>query len=159
VFGNYGWREPVGAAGLVCWDAMGGRLYEYAPPAGTDSICDCYALNVTADDEIWLYYYTEFPLVRLRRNGELSVWHCPLSGSDAFAIHDRIALFRGGYKQHDVYHLFELENGGLMTEHFLFTFTDDAGKCLQNAHTFARGPFLYLLEGFRCYRADVRELV
>jgi len=159
VFGNFGWTEPVGSTGLLCWDAMGGRLYEYVPPPGTDTICDCYALNVTADDEIWLYYYTEFPLVRVRRNGEVSVWHCPLGGSAAFALHDHFVLFRGGYKQRDIYQLFELENGGVMTQHSLFTLTDESGRPLQSVRAFARGPLLYLLEGFRCYRADVRELV
>ncbi len=159
MFGNYGWQEPVGAAGLVCWDALGGRLYEYDPPAGTDAICDCYALNVTADDEIWLCYYTEFPLVRLRRNGDASVWQSQVGGSDAFAIHDRFVLFRGGYSQRDIYQLFELKDDGSMIQRSFFTFMDDSGKRLQNVHAFARGPFLYLRQGVRCYRADVRELV
>jgi len=159
VFGNYGWTEPIGGAGLVCWDATGESIYEYVPPAGMDSICDCYALNVTADDEIWLYYYTEFPLVRLRRNGDASVWRSQLGGSDAFAIHNGFVLFRGGYNQRDTYQLFELGNEGLMTQRSLLAFTDDSGARLQNVHAFARGPFLYLRDGLRCYRADVRELV
>src|SRR5919204_7050215 len=65
VFGNYGWDNPVGASGLVAWDSAGNKLYEFQPGAGLDAICDCYALNVESEDDVWLYYYTEFPLVRL----------------------------------------------------------------------------------------------
>src|SRR4051812_29941082 len=58
VFGNYGWDDPVGASGLVAWDASGKKLYEFAPTGGLDSICDCYALNVLDEENVWLYYYT-----------------------------------------------------------------------------------------------------
>src|SRR5262245_53686623 len=29
IFGNYGWKSPVGAAGLVAWDTSGTMLYEF----------------------------------------------------------------------------------------------------------------------------------
>jgi hypothetical protein len=108
VFGNYGWQSPVGASGLVAWDTDGNKLYEFEPRNGLDSICDCYALNVESEEDIWLYYYTEFPLVRLRRREIESVWKMPLGGSSAFAISAGHALFRGGYKDRDTYQLFSL---------------------------------------------------
>jgi len=159
VFGNFGWTEPVGTAGLLCWDAHGRRLSEYHPPAGLDSICDCYALNVASDDETWLYYYTEFPLVRVRRDGEIKAWRCPLGGSDGFAIHGNYVLFRGGYRRHDDCQLFHLNDDGSMKPLGSYSFADESGRSLQGARAFSRGPFLYLSEGSACFRADVRELV
>jgi hypothetical protein len=69
VFGNYGWGSPgpapVGASGLVHFGATGERISEYdSAAAGTDSICDAYAL-CTAEDGAWVYFYTEFPISSL----------------------------------------------------------------------------------------------
>ena len=112
VFGNYGWQAPVGASGLVAWDPGGIKLYEFQPSKGLDSICDCYALNVESEKDVWLYYYTEFPLVRLHDREIQSVWRMPLEGSDAFAVSASHALFRGGYKDRDTYQLFALGKDG-----------------------------------------------
>jgi hypothetical protein len=60
VFGNLGWRRPIGAAGLVRFSRQGDRLWAYDPPSGASAIADCYALNVDAR-VTWIYYYTDFP--------------------------------------------------------------------------------------------------
>src|SRR5262249_20886820 len=112
VFGNYGWQNPVGASGLVGWDSAGKQLYEFQPDAGLDAICDCYALNVKSEEDVWLYYYTQFPLVRLHHREIASVWKMPQGGSDAFAVSTGHALFRGGYKDRDTYQLFDLGKEG-----------------------------------------------
>jgi hypothetical protein len=54
VFGNYGWGRPgpapLGQSGLVRFDPRGEALFTCdAETAGTDSICDAYAMNM-ADD-------------------------------------------------------------------------------------------------------------
>src|SRR5262249_40802979 len=54
VFGNYGWNHPgpptIGGAGLVAFGPNGERRFAYdAEAAGTDAICDAYAMNVAAD--------------------------------------------------------------------------------------------------------------
>jgi hypothetical protein len=64
VFGNYRWNQPMGASGLNCFDSAGRILWEFKPPAGFDSICDCYSLNV-ANNAVWTCYYTDFPLVKI----------------------------------------------------------------------------------------------
>jgi hypothetical protein len=110
VFGNLGWREPVGASGLVAWSSAGERLYEFAPPAGLDSIADCYALNVASDEVTWCYYYTEFALVRVCGLQAQKYWRVPLAGSRAFAISGEFVLFAGGYDDTDTYTLFQLED-------------------------------------------------
>jgi hypothetical protein len=80
IFGNYGWNEPIGASGLICWDDTGTQRYAYTPSSGLDSICDCYALNVATDCDTWCYYYTEFPLVHLRDTQIVAAWDCPIKG-------------------------------------------------------------------------------
>ena len=61
VFGN-----GIGAQGVVCFDGAGVPLFRYAEFAeqhGLPMISDCYAMNVGPGGEVWLNYYTDFPLV------------------------------------------------------------------------------------------------
>jgi len=49
-------------------------------------ISDCYALNVDATGDVWINYYTDFPLVRLREYKLEKVWLNFGVLGDAFAI-------------------------------------------------------------------------
>jgi hypothetical protein len=96
------------------WDAPDGRRYEnsgllratpdgevawtFAPPEGAGSIDDCYALNVSGDgDPVWACYYSDFPVVRIARDGHARFWRSGETGVRAIAVAgDRIVL-GGGY--------------------------------------------------------------
>lgn len=104
VFGNYGWSHPgpptIGGSGLVAFTPNGERCFEYdAEAAGTDTICDAYAMNVATDEEVWVYFYTDFPIVRIRER-RYQVWKTDIRGARALAIKGDRALLFGGY--HDV---------------------------------------------------------
>jgi hypothetical protein len=158
VFGNYGWRNPVGAAGLVAWDSGGNKLYEFQP-GGLDMICDCYALNVESEADVWLYYYTEFPLVRLHRREIRSVWPMPIRGSHAFAVYHRHALFGGGYEDRDTYRLFSLDPGGKPELIAELELCDGGGELLRPSRVVGRGDSIYLLSDGAVYRADVQSAI
>lgn len=98
VFGNYGWNQPMGASGLVCYDSAGRILWEFKPPTGFDSICDCYALNV-AKNAVWACYYTDFPLVKIDTNKRIQGWKNDVGGASALAVDGRRALLWGGYRE------------------------------------------------------------
>jgi hypothetical protein len=156
VFGNYGWQSPVGASGLVAWDSAGNKVYEFQPRDGLDSICDCYALNVESEEDVWLYYYTEFPLVRLRRREIESVWKMPLGGSGAFAVSRGHALFCGGYKDRDTYQLFALgknANPDLLAK---VEFRNENGSKLVADRVVGRTDVIHLLSDGHFYQVDVQ---
>jgi hypothetical protein len=96
VFGNYGWNQPMGASGLICFDSAGRILWEFKPPAGFDSICDCYSLNV-ANNAVWTCYYTDFPLVKIDADKRVQGWKSDVGGASALAVDGRRALLWGGY--------------------------------------------------------------
>lgn len=98
VFGNFGWKTPIGSAGLCCFDASGQRIWEYQPPSGFDHICDCYAMNVSRDGA-WVYYYTEFPIVRIDADWRSEGWKSPSSGARALAVRQNRVLLYGGYSE------------------------------------------------------------
>ena len=102
VFGNFGWglpdsEPPLGRAGLVCWSTAGDQLYEFAPPADLGPIDDCYALNVF-DDQAWVCYYSDFPVVSIDRNFAARGWLSEVAGAHSIAVGSkgRIGLV-GGY--------------------------------------------------------------
>jgi hypothetical protein len=156
IFGNYGWDNPVGASGLVAWDTAGNRLYEFQPGAGMGPICDCYALNVESEEDVWCYYYTEFPLVHLRSRKIRSVWKIPLAGSGAFAVSTNHALFCGGYKERNTYRLFSLDSGGKATLAATIELHDENGNELVGDRVVGRGDAIYLVCGHTIYRVDVQ---
>ena len=103
IYGNYGWggggdASPIGAAGLVCFDASGRPEWKYEPISGTDFISELYALNV-CDEEAWAYYYTDFPIVRIGPDRKVSAWPTATSGARAFAVGNGKILLFGGYSE------------------------------------------------------------
>lgn len=100
VFGNFGWSDPgpppIGAGGLVVFDASGGILWEYPDESHTPPIDDCYAMNVTGDAAT-IFFYSTFPVCTIARDFALSFFPTPLRGCKAFAIADGRVLFSGQY--------------------------------------------------------------
>lgn len=158
VFGNYGWKPPVGEAGLVAWDANGDKLYEYQP-AGLDAICDCYALNVESDADVWCYYYTEFPLVHLRDRKIKAHWEMPVRGSDAFAVFGGYALFRGGYGARDTYHLFSLPHDKKPVPVQQYEFVNPERQPLVAGWATARSDAIHFIADGSLYRVDVQAAI
>jgi hypothetical protein len=104
VFGNFGWgisgaSQPLGAAGLVCYDQYGRATWEYSPSDGLEYIADCYALNV-AEEYVWACYYTDFPIIRIDPQGRVDGWRTDLSGPRELAVEGTSVLSFGGYSGH-----------------------------------------------------------
>ena len=159
VFGNFGWTDPVGASGLVAWGSDGNRVFEFEPRDGMDSICDCYALNVASEEDVWFYYYADFPLVRLRRGEIESIWKIPVKGSDAFAVSADHVLFRGGYKNRDAYSLFSLRSDDepkLLAE---IELRDTSGGKLVAERVAGRGGAIHLISGGLLYCVEVPRVL
>lgn len=159
VFGNFGWTQPVGASGLVAWDRIGNKVYEFEPASGLDSICDCYALNVESDESTWLYYYSEFPLVHLRSRKIEGHWAIPIRGSRAFAVSQRTVVFSGGYNDRDHYDIFELGPKHSITQTGTVTLASEQQTPLVAQQVFARGESFFLVSGSLVYGFDVQSAI
>ncbi|MDH4048476.1 MAG: hypothetical protein OEV63_10120 [Gammaproteobacteria bacterium] len=159
IFGNYGWENPVGASGLVAWDFTGNKLYEFEAAGESDAMSDCYALNVQSDDDVWCYYYTDFPLVHLHGQKIVSALQVPVSGSDAFAVWGNHALFRGEYKNHDTYRLLSLSSAGEATLLAEIELYDQEGVKIAAERVMGRGDNIHVLSGQVLYKVGVREAI
>lgn len=149
IFGNFGWNSPgpecLGARGLVRFDAAGKPCFHYsAVEAGTDDICDAYAINASADGAVWVYFYTEFPIVRIL-DGTYRTWACGLGGAQAIAIDDSRALLFGDYDVHHLARVVHLGNDGRATCERELVVQDEAGLPIVGARAFGVGKRLYLM--------------
>lgn len=92
--GVYG--TGISTEGLVCFDRSGKPIFrfrEHAQKSKLPHIDDCYALNVAMNGDVWVNYYSDFPLLLLR-DMELSL-HLPEFGSlgRAFAVHENSLIY------------------------------------------------------------------
>jgi hypothetical protein len=147
VLGNYGWggrgHQPIGASGLAAFSSSGDIAYTYdATRAGTGSIIDAYAINVAGDD-VWAYFYTEFPIVRFRR-GHYTTWRTDVRYACALAVSRRRALLFGGYESRSAARILELGDDGAARVVETRVTTDDEGDELDRTHAWGIGARLYL---------------
>jgi hypothetical protein len=155
VFGNYGWSsrgpEPIGASGLVKFDSSGQRVLSFdAEAAGTDTICDAYAMNLIGDDDAWVYFYTEFPIVRIR-NGKYQCWSYGEAGASAMAVReDRVALF-GDYKTRNRLRILGLERDGKTKTVGDLTVAAESQDLTEDTYAFGVGGTLYFVNDRRVF--------
>lgn len=140
VFGD----STLGQAGLVCLDRSGQvtfRFNEFASAGLVPDIADCYALNVCFDREVWLCYYTDFPLVQLAEGKIARIWReLSVKGSHAFAVSGRKVLFTGGYNKRNRLFLVDLDTSKVQQR----IPVDGEGKEIVAFSAFGRGSGLWL---------------
>ena len=148
VFGNYGWHSPgpecIGSSGCVRFDINGNVSFHFSPDdAGTDIICDAYAMNVVGDNDVWIYFYTEFPIAHIT-NGQYTVWDFGIGGAAALAVeHDRVLLF-GDYNKHNLVRIVQLGTDNKVTILAEMPLVDESGAAITNALPYGVGKYLYL---------------
>ncbi len=132
VFGNYGWDEPIGAAGLAVWE-NGNIIWE-----ADSGICDCYAMNTDDSGRIWYYYYTDFELVCTDFMTE-QTYQPGIDGANIFILTEdrQSVIFDAGYDRHGSFVKEHFKNGSLCgSEDVRFDF---GGEEINIAFCTARG--------------------
>lgn len=154
VFGDGGLAQN----GLVCLDRNGDVAWEYGDVArqnGLPLIDDCYAVNAVSSEEVWLCYYSAFPLIKLTDGRPEAVWlEQPVRGSSAFAVGRGRALFQGGYRQRDRLLLLRLDT--LEVEEIQPV--DAEGRPLSCERAVGRGERLYLWTDQAVYAIDANTV-
>ena len=150
VFGNFGWGgpgpTPIGASGLVAFTPTGDLRFSYDPAAaGTDQICDAYAMNVAANDDVWVYFYDEFPVIRIA-NGNYQKWSFGIGGAHGLAVHGTRVLLVGDYNRPSLGRVLHLGNDGVahLVEEVLIV--DDSGNPIEGARMSGLGSDLYFFK-------------
>jgi hypothetical protein len=158
VCGNFGWGdpgpEPVGAAGLNCFDDQGALLWRFPADCDFGPIDDCYALNLCAD-EARVFAYSAFELYRVSSRFELTGWTTGLAGCHAFAVSGSHALFTGQYDDPaDTGYLAELTDGRLANVETV-TFELRNGGVFESGRFVGRGDALHYFDAQGWHRARI----
>jgi hypothetical protein len=138
----------IGGHGVVCFDSAARPIFKYSEFAEQNQlpfIADCYAMNVVNDEEVWLSYYTDFPLVSVRnfRLGHISKeFGCM---DRAFALLGETVVFPKCYTRSEgksqLLRRVLLDSGQSET----LEAVDEAGVFIDGLFTAAaRGPHFYL---------------
>lgn len=161
--GVYGGGE-LGQSGLVCLSEKGEVLLKYwseiAEPNALPGIDDCYALNVSAEDEVWLDYYSNFPLVALQDKRLAHTWlDWPAKAVRSFAVDDNRLLMTPAYRREGPLFLANLEDSSVEEIQVLET----TGQPLHFDISFGRGPILCFAslekpENQRLFAIDLRTI-
>jgi len=154
VFGNFGWEQPIGKSGLVCWDLNGKLVYEYNNPKA-ESIDDCYAMNADGEN-LYIHYYSSFPLVKIDKDKKCTTLDIDFEGSD-FAVFNEYFLFRKAYAEDNSLFLFKRENNKLKLVKELKI--NEKGKPITNFGTYSSGQYLLIREGRILYRLDMKDCI
>jgi len=150
--GVYG-DVPTGQSGLVTFDSKGETLGTYADAGDqVGGISDCYAMNVTSASDVWLCYYTDFPIAHLHRGKLQNYWSDnPVSGSHTFAIGNGFIVFAGSYDHHDV--LLRLQLADMQME--TLSIVDEDLRSILGYLAIGRGNKLFLQAQDIVYEVDV----
>lgn len=151
VFGNYGWDHPIGAPGLIAWNINGEQIFCNSRA----DICDCYALNVISDDDIWFYYYSDFNLCNIK-DSQVHFFKPGISGSSGFIKYDSYFLFDKGYGKHDKYSL--LQTGSFKEQYSIEFINKDGGKIKSDIRDF-RSDKLLLVDNDYIYVASLKNII
>lgn len=161
IFGNLGWEmdDAIGKSGLVCWNPEGVIEFDFSEliGEGINGIDDCYAMNVVNEDEVWICYYMDFPLVKIKNRQFAGQWQSPVSGTHIFAVTENRIVMGPGYGQ-DFFTGFKLLSNGQIENLFQFKLIGQAGNILDSIHGIARGSKMYFLQDKQVYLMDLEEL-
>lgn len=157
VQGTSEWRQPIGASGLVAWDANGNRLYDLDIPPELPSVVDGFALDVSKS-EVWFSYYPEFPLVFLKDNHYVDYWRCPVVGAHSIVSHEGRVLYSPGFGKDTQYRLFQLGENHCMKPLGAYKLTGWQDEPLHHCRVRARGSRFFLVGNHGIYRLDIENL-
>ena len=154
VFGNYGWKEPVGRSGLVGWD-VSGRKIDSLEEDREYSIFECLALNGDADGRIWFFFSIDSK-IGVRKEGR-TVYYSPEGiGFQSFAVNgDTIVAYEDSWGRRL---LFELHREGdeFKVAHKIELIKQD-GTTVEPQLVSNRESMLLFLDGNELYMYEVKS--
>ena len=149
---------PIGVNGIVAFDSKGQLMFDsydqYVEKYNIPYIDDCYAMNVLNGD-VWLYYYSEFPLVQMKDKkfhmswNEINLTRETWSGS--FAVAQDKVVFIMQDKKLVVYDL----NDNHVHD---MNLRNELGEQVQFVNYYSRGSVMYFQTDDRLYYIDVLNM-
>lgn len=145
---------------LSCFNKQGALIIDFIDFVKQSNneipyIDDCYALNVTSDESVYTYYYSDFPLVKIEKDNFEIFNNIPVKGSHAFAIMNNFVLFNKGYNEEGKIHLYSINNKCLQS----FNLLNLKGEILNYDDSVARGNKFYFAKDKDIYLLKLEDIL
>lgn len=157
VYGNLGWRKPIGHAGLLRFDTQGKICFRFAGAEGLGPIDDCYCLNVVSEREAWCCYYSQFSIVKISDDRIVRHWDSPVKGSSGLAVWRNSLAMQSGCDSDD-WKLINVAGSEAVAEEGAITFRTPEGLPLTATCARARGGAIWFVVGEEIYRFDLKSV-
>ncbi|WP_141546579.1 hypothetical protein [Bacillus wiedmannii] len=149
---------PIGANGIVTFDSKGQLIFDsydqYVEKYNIPYIDDCYAMNVI-DGDVWLYYYSESPLVQMKDKNFHMSWNeinvIKEIRSESFAVSQDKVVFITQDKQLVVYDLSD-------NHVYDCNFYNELGGLVQIVNCVSRGSVMYFQMDDTLYYVDLLNM-
>lgn len=156
--GVYG--QTVGESGLSCFNSKGKQIFTFTDfsmeKKDIPSIDDCYALNVVSNNEIYCYYYSDFPLLNIKNMSEYRIYNnFKIKGSNAFVVWKEQVLFGPTYSNDKLLYSYFLRDKSVTT----YKPVNRSGEILRDFKVIGRKSKLYLVDERDIYGIDLKELI
>ncbi|MET7017409.1 hypothetical protein [Bacillus mycoides] len=146
---------PIGANGIVAFDSTGHLIFnnydQYVERFNVPPIDDCYAMNVI-DGDVWLYYYSEFPLVQMKDKNFHMLWNeinlIREIWSESFAVAQDKVVFITQDKKLVVY---DLNNNHVYDSNPC----NELGETIQFVTYYSRGSVMYFQTDDKLYYVEL----
>ncbi|MGG0261650.1 hypothetical protein ABEY48_22915 [Bacillus mycoides] len=146
---------PIGANGIVAFDSTGHLIFnnydQYVERFNVPPIDDCYAMNVI-DGDVWLYYYSEFPLVQMKDKNFHMLWNeinvTREIWSESFAVAQDKVVFITQDKKLVVY---DLNNNHVYDSNPC----NELGETIQFVTYYSRGSVMYFQTDDKLYYVEL----
>lgn len=150
IFGNNGWENPLGQNGLVVWNEFGEKIWENKKY----DICDCYAINIDVQGNLWFYYYIDFNVVKTNFFCD-QVYDVNIEGSSAFLINRKQTelIFDGGYNKHSQFVGYKLDKD-IIAGKFGFDIIYNSSRLLLQRYTFRSSKAVFIDNNYRIFCKD-----
>ncbi|WHY02583.1 hypothetical protein [Neobacillus sp. DY30] len=162
VFGS-----SIGASGLLCFDKNGIQIFDFVKFVQTPSnneipfIDDCYSLNVSSNETVYLYYYSDFPLLAIHNKTGYELVNdnllkkSPIVGSKAFSIWKDYILFGHGYKNKGQIHLYTSQTKTIQS----YIPVNDENDIIDYDYAIGRKHRLFLVCKNTVYLLNIQDLI
>jgi hypothetical protein len=156
IYGNLGWRKPIGKAGLLRFDMQGKICFQFKGAAGLGPIDDCYSLNVVSEREALCRYYSQFSIVKIYDDQIAHHWASPAKGSSGLAVWGNYLAMQNAYEGDD-WRLLSVTGSDVVAEEEAITFRTPEGLPLAAKSAKARGSAIWFVVGEDIYRFDFKS--
>jgi hypothetical protein len=159
--------DTIGGSGLLCFDKNGVITFDFVKFVQTPSsneipfIDDCYAMNVYSNQTVYLYYYSDFPLLALHNKTDYELFNheplkeSPIVGGHAFSIWKDYILFGHGYNDRGKIHLYSLRNKTIKS----YLPVNEEDDIINYDYAVGRKHNLFLVCKNDVYLVDIRDVI